>query len=53
MLGGQRARTNEGGAATNELAKSRAVGAGRKFRMEPDSGGKTFDEAQAILVKDF
>ncbi len=41
MLGGQRDRTNEDGAATEELAKVVAVGVGGELRTEPDRGGYT------------
>ncbi len=42
MLGGQRDRTNEDGAATEELARLGVVDVGAELLREPDRGGYTF-----------
>ncbi len=51
MLGGQHKRTNEDGAATEELAKLGAVGVGGELCREPDRGDFTFQfDFESFLV---
>ncbi len=53
MLGEQRDRTNEDGAATEELARLGAVDVDDELHRNPIATVTPFDAAQAIVVEDF
>ncbi len=53
VLGGQRDRTNEDGAAIEELATLEAEDVGVELHREPDHGGYTFRCGASSRVEDF